>query len=555
MKQKIATLIMAIFISLLFINSISFYPKLSYNLNAKKPNLFEIAANFFNATTSGKLIDQISINITPQDWLKISKQRDLALQKGYRYCDKNCYVNALISINNKKNIKAQIRLKGALPDHFDSTKWSLRINIKEDGYYFKNMQNFSLQSPYVRGYQFESLFYQHLKYEGLIAPQYDFINLTINGKKIGVMALQEAFSANLLQQNHRNNGVVLKFDKYQSIKYQKDVQNNVKKLNWRKANIEAFNQKRIKKDPKLKQQLVEAKSLLKKFQNPNSNVQEIFDKEQIAKYLAIATLWSNYHSLEFEDVGFYYNNKIKKFQPVVSDASLHLNYDSAGAIHDYLAKESISYPILSNLEIRELFIKQINKMTSPKYLKNITKILQDQEQKHLITLYEDYPALPKFNPNYLTKNAQRLKNLNSHNFSSYQFLTPKRITQYFTCYNPGYTKNHPQNLFPININGFINKVTKPYFIEINNTLFNPDNCYSKNTALSKDLQIIEVKSLNKSIKIGNLDYENLILAPEKEGVRIPIKITGKVKKPIKLQIKLANQEQPYLLEINNDYIF
>ena len=94
-----------------------------------------------------------------------------------------------------------------------------------------------------------------------------------------------------------------------------------------------------------------------------------------------------------------------------------------------------------------------------------------------------------------------------------------------------------------------------YFIEINNTLFNPDNCYSKNTALSKDLQIIEVKSLNKSIKIGNLDYENLILAPEKEGVRIPIKITGKVKKPIKLQIKLANQEQPYLLEINNDYIF
>ena len=56
----------------------------------------------------------------------------------------------------------------------------------------------------------------HISFEGVLAPRYDFVNLIINGENIGVMAIEEAPSKELLEHQYQylkrnlNKGYTLK---------------------------------------------------------------------------------------------------------------------------------------------------------------------------------------------------------------------------------------------------------------------------------------------------------------------------------------------------------
>ena len=48
---------------------------------------------------------------------------------------------------------------------------------------------------------------------------------------------------------------------------------------------------------------------------------QIFNVGQVAKFLAISSLWSSWHSVEWEEMRFYLNPVTLKFEFVASDAS------------------------------------------------------------------------------------------------------------------------------------------------------------------------------------------------------------------------------------------
>ena len=103
---------------------------------------------------------------------------------------------------NNRSIKVKLRLKGDWTDHLEGKKWSFRIHVKGKDQLF-GMRRFSIQHPKVRGYYSEPLFMETLRHVGVLAPRYFFINVVINGDDLGIMALEEHFSKELLEFNEQ----------------------------------------------------------------------------------------------------------------------------------------------------------------------------------------------------------------------------------------------------------------------------------------------------------------------------------------------------------------
>ena len=64
------------------------------------------------------------------------------------------------------------------------------------------LEEFAMQKPITRNYTYEYLFHQLLNHVGLTSIKYFFINLYINDQNLGVYAIEESFSKELIEGNH-----------------------------------------------------------------------------------------------------------------------------------------------------------------------------------------------------------------------------------------------------------------------------------------------------------------------------------------------------------------
>lgn len=153
---------------------------------------------------------QIMIDIKHTDFQKLAYQREVALRSGVLLKTDDDYVPAQIRLNDEV-VKVKLRLKGDWTDHLQGDKWSYRVVVKGEKSIF-GMKTFSIQHPKTRNYMSEWLFHRLLKYEGLIALRYDFIKAIINGKDLGVFALEEHFEKRLIEHNELREGPIIKFN-------------------------------------------------------------------------------------------------------------------------------------------------------------------------------------------------------------------------------------------------------------------------------------------------------------------------------------------------------
>ena len=114
---------------------------------------------------------------------------------------------AKIKLENKEyNIK--IKLKGNRYIHwYDNKKTSYKIDLIGEERIFE-MEEFSLQKPITKNYTYEYLFHKLLGYIGLTNIRYSFVNLYFNDQDLGVYALEEAFSKDLLIRQNKKNGPI-----------------------------------------------------------------------------------------------------------------------------------------------------------------------------------------------------------------------------------------------------------------------------------------------------------------------------------------------------------
>jgi hypothetical protein len=357
---------------------------------------YKIPINYFKGLLAAP--EQITIDIKHKDYQKLAYLRDLALKAGKIITDDDSYVPAKIRVGDRI-VKVDIRLKGDITDHIEDKRWSLRVKVKGNDAIF-GMTRFSLQDPKVCGYINEWLLHQLYRYEGLISLRFKFVDVIINGKNMGIYALEESFSKELIEHNNRREGPILKFnEKYLwdgtygnkgTVKSQADI--------FFASDIDVFRTKKTYADKNLLLNYGVASLMLDNFRAGLAQPSQVFDIDRLAKLYALANLTNSDHVLRWKNVRYYYNPILNKLEAIGYNS-----YSSGMRIGQ--RREMIfsnSYPqgyfvteyhnmLFEDDDFLTKYMQALEKFSDQAYLDAFFLSIEDELQMNLSILYRNYP--------------------------------------------------------------------------------------------------------------------------------------------------------------------
>lgn len=361
---------------LVVLTSIIFGAFSSDSLKDLKANLTlvrhpEFASTLFDSND----LPTINLDIKFNYYSKIVKKRREALAMNRLVASDEDFVPGKITYQGETT-DCKIRLKGDLPQHWSGRKWSLRIHVRR-GETLMGMKRFSFQDPVTRNNTYEWLFLKNLRMEGVLAPRYNFINLAINGKSMGIFAMEEHFSKEMIEHQKRREGIVLSFDEHHMWNLHWNV-------SWpsayRTAGIEVRNSSRIETSEALHEQQITAVNLLRGLQERKLSGDEVFETDKLGKFLALSHLWGAEHGFSYADINFYYDPITAKLEPVGMDAKPSLkatnpgSYFSDGEMEDTWINHALRSP-----KVGYDYIKHLDAFSKPAYLSKLRQTLASKE--------------------------------------------------------------------------------------------------------------------------------------------------------------------------------
>lgn len=366
--------------------------------------------------------EEISIEIGDKNFNKLKKKRKQALERGIIINDLDGdYVPATLSYKGKK-MKVKLRLKGHMTDHLQENKWSFRIKVADKNADFMGMKRFSIQHPGTRGYIYEWIYHRLMQREGIIALRYKFINVILNGRNWGIYAVEENFENELLVNNGRKPGPILRYnpDLYWVNRY--NVFTNTGSVDefasYYSANPEAYRDDKLLKDSIQRRNYLTALALFESLRSGKISVAEAFDIEKLAKFHAIIDLVGGIHSIDWSDVKYYYNSETGKLEPVAYESFTNLLWhditsqykfqekDSAGLFKDWHAM------IFSDPVFFTEYMLQLKRMSDADYMDKFFSEEENELKENLSVINKEFPYKKFEKGEYYMRQLQIKKVLN-----------------------------------------------------------------------------------------------------------------------------------------------
>ncbi|MBT5258410.1 MAG: hypothetical protein HOL75_05830 [Nitrospina sp.] len=355
----------------------------------------------------GADLPDVYIDIKFKFLRKLQEKRKESLQRGVLITTKGDYVPAKIR-HEGRTVKVKMRLKGDWARNSSDKKMSFRVQVK-NGDHFLGMRRFSLQNPKARIYDGDRLFFEAIKREGILAPRHSFVDLTVNGTKMGIMALEEHFSKELLESQSRRAGVILKFD--ESMVWLAESEASKGRGfegvydNYKNATIKPFRLNRIKSSKKLTNELESATRLLRAFVDGALKPSQIFDPILMGRFIAVGDFWGAWHGLRWHNLRFYYNAITGYLEPIGFDAGIAYNQKPA---HDPTA-EPIVTKILDD-SIRKVYMETLERLIEEAKDGTTAHWVEGLTNNNLKALHKEYFWLEGVDLDLLTQWAEQKLN-------------------------------------------------------------------------------------------------------------------------------------------------
>ncbi len=339
----------------------------------------------------------LDLTIRARELLVIHKIREESLRRGLLFRTPYDMVSGMISVEDRVE-KVQLRLKGDFVDHFDTDKWSWRVHVSGDGHVL-GLRRFSLQAPTTRRFHRETELFHHFRSEGILAPRYEFVELHLNGARVGVMALEEHFSKELLEAQGRREGVIVRFDEDE---FWRDRERNDailgmgqvspdRDLSWRTARIRPFREPVVQADPRLQAQADTAIALLRGLQQKRLAPSEVFHVDAMGKFLALFEFWGYWHGLRWHNLRFYMNPFTLKLEPIVFDSTSFKRYP--GYLFT-LPTLIFARELLADPRIDAAYRRHLSRLVKPDSVDPLVEELRRLEAPLVEQLRVDYSKLP-----------------------------------------------------------------------------------------------------------------------------------------------------------------
>ena len=371
-------------------------------------------ASWVRAVTSGAEPEKLQIDIKFEHLHRLHQKRDEALQVGNLVADPTDFVPAVIN-HDGRAVRVKLRLKGDLTDHLDGDKWSMRVHVKGSDHVM-GMRRFSLQAPKTRNFQLEALFHEHLRREGILALRYSFVDVSINGKSIGLMALEEHFGKELLEAQRRREGVIVKFDESLFWDYRAHNGHPGPFNNFAWARVEPFESGAVARSPKLTADLEAARALLRGFVRGTLPAADVFDVDPLGHFMAIVEVWRAPHALSWINVRFYLNPLTSRLEPVGYDAKPVANCCPYGLVN---LGRYFPRLLLRDPDIREAFLRHLPRLAREMADGSIQRQLEPLQQQLLNVLHREFPMLAPFEYEILRAHAALLTQIDADSYAHF----------------------------------------------------------------------------------------------------------------------------------------
>ncbi|HEX8514886.1 MAG TPA: CotH kinase family protein [Bacteroidia bacterium] len=387
-----------------------------------------VGSNYWNGRKADP--ESISIEIKNKDLNILEKNRQNALERGVIINDQDGeYVSATLEYKGKK-IKVKLRLKGHMTDHLQDNKWSFRIKIK-DNESFMGMKRFSIQHPGTRGYIYEWIYHELMKREDVIALRYKFINVSVNGKDWGIYAVEENFDEELIENNNRKKGPIIRFnpdlywvDRFNELKRSQPL---AEFASYYSSYVQAYRDDKILKDSVQRLYYLKAMALMEGFRTKKLSASETFDIERLARFHAVIDLVGGIHSIDWSDIKYYYNPVTAKLEPVAYESFTVFPFQHISGNYKFTQPDSLQpykdfhTAIFSDERFFRAYIKQLRKISDPSYLDTFFSSSDKELTDNLRILNKEFPY-KKFDKTNYYLNQKMIRQILS---------APKSVHTYF----------------------------------------------------------------------------------------------------------------------------
>ena len=483
-------------------NGISYADK---NLNLKEYTKLILNLNKANSSKK-KDITEINIIINPLDLYKIELERQSALKIDLLGSPK--YHKAKIIINGQYEHTAKIRLKGELKDNWKNLKRSsLKIVFEKKNKFFP--QEIGVQKPSSRQFPYDFIHNKLKKEFGLIDNRRGLVRVKLNSIEWGIMDFEERFGSTYFENSKLIESPILKLGDHEGIFFRKlffkETFIGNPNFDWN-----FYNENNYKKFRKIISYFM---------QNYLNNNEKIINLSGFLNEFILASLFNDFHPLNYSNIRFYLNKFTGKLDPITSDASY--TFEPEPRYINNLNYILIFQKIVSSPEFKNAYEKEIKKIDISKLCEVFkTEIIKLNE---IFFLEKETECILKTNENVMNyfKKIETMNNVSLRQFNiekiNKRFSKFKHIN--FIHFLNGDVKIFNLVNLPIYLHKVVykeNGITKEHIIDRiispNNTLKNP---FFINTQIKGNLDdkiSLRYKIYDKSFEITN----HISLIPENE---------------------------------------
>tara|TARA_B110000305_G_C19456489_1_gene651263 strand:- start:322 stop:3294 length:2973 start_codon:yes stop_codon:yes gene_type:complete len=390
---------------------------LIYALNAEAiPTYFDDIKikGYLNNSKPDDSHEALEININSSAYTALAEFRKTALEQGVITKELKEYVDANLTVGGNK-IPIELRLKGDWTDHLETNKWSFRIKIGGDNAY-QGMKTFSIQNPHTRSFMLEWFAHRMYENEDVLTTRYIFVPVIINGKKMGVYALEEHFDKQLLEYRKRREGPIVKFDEsgiWQLHYMEKNEHKYYKVPAFKSAEVTPFKKNRTNKSEALSKQFNTAKGQMELYRNHDTDVDDYFDVESLAKFIALSDVINGKHGLIWHNQRNYFNPVTNKLEPIAYDCFMAPNLiqtkvDIKGLDRSRKQNFTLIEAVLSNPKVEEKYFEYLKKFSSENYVDALFSELKEEIMAAETLLSFEYPNI-KLNKQFFRNNAKQVR--------------------------------------------------------------------------------------------------------------------------------------------------
>ncbi|MCB9170762.1 MAG: CotH kinase family protein [Flavobacteriales bacterium] len=342
----------------------------------------------------------VRITIDAKDLAHLQAVVDQALERGVIMPEGDHYVDAEIAADGG-HFRAKLRIKGKMTDHVSGRKWSFRVIAKKGGG-FKGMRRFSLQHPGTRNYLREWFYHRLMRGEGMVTLRYGFCKVQLNGEDLGVYAYEEHFGQELLENNGRLPGPLLRFD---PALFWEHRLNGIEGVHvddaygaYQAAALDAYGTSDLAADPADKAVYEQALALVDAFRRGRKAASEVFDVDRTARRLALLDLIGGHHSMDWSDVKFYFDPVAQRLEPVSYESfSAFPIRELAGAYQfegKFREEDDLHRQLFNDPDIMAAYVHHLERYMRKEFLDSTFKAIADELDTAGAMLFGEFPYEP-----------------------------------------------------------------------------------------------------------------------------------------------------------------